>query len=93
LVVYTERGLEENVIKPIEDDDEDFPYSSTDLSLAMPEPATSSAESDQLSAEDYETVLRLLIGSALVGNDEFRQRLKRGGRPSKIPTWRGAFLS
>jgi hypothetical protein len=63
-------------MKPTEDDDEDFPYSSPDLSPGMPEPATSSAETDQLSVEDYKTVLRLLVGSARVGNDEFRQRLK-----------------
>ena len=63
-------------MKPIEDDDEDFPYSSPDLSPGMPEPATSSVETDQLSVEDYKTVLRLIVGSALVGNDELRQRIK-----------------
>ena len=63
-------------MKPTEEDDEDFPYSSPDLSPGMPEPATSSADTDQLSVEDYKTALRLIVGSALVGNDELRQRIK-----------------
>jgi hypothetical protein len=62
-------------MKPIEDDDEDFPYSSPDLSPGMPEPAASNAETDQLSVEDYKTVLRLIVGSAVVGNDELKQRI------------------
>jgi len=63
-------------MKATEDDDEDFPYSSPDLSPGIPVPATSSDETDQLSVEDYKTVLRLMVGSALVGNDELRQRIK-----------------
>jgi hypothetical protein len=63
-------------MKPIEDDDEDFPYSSPDLSPGLPEPVASYAETDQLSVEDYKTVLRLIVGSAVVGNDELRQRIR-----------------
>jgi len=58
--------------------DEDFPYSSADLTLALPAPQTSSSASGEIefTAEDYETALRLLVGAVLEGNDELRYRIK-----------------
>ena len=58
--------------------DEDFPYGSADLILALPAPQTSSSTSgeSEFTAEDYKTALRLLVGSALEGNDELRYQIK-----------------
>jgi hypothetical protein len=60
------------------DDDEEFPYSSADLTPALPAPQSSrpAAGSGEFTVEDYRTALRLLVGSLLEGNDELRERLK-----------------
>jgi hypothetical protein len=56
----------------------DIPSSSADLLLVLPEPQTSSTDSDEIefTVEDYRTALRMLVGSALEGTDELRNRLK-----------------
>jgi hypothetical protein len=57
--------------------DEDFPNSSADLILALPAPQTSGSASgeSEFTAEDYKNALRLLVGAALEGNDELRDRI------------------
>ena len=58
-------------------DDEDFPYGSADLILALPAPQTSSSASreSEFTEEDYKNALRVLVGAALEGNDELRDRI------------------
>jgi hypothetical protein len=58
--------------------DEDFRKNSTDLILALPAPQTSSSATgeSEFTAEDYKAALRLLVGAALDGNDELRNRIK-----------------
>jgi hypothetical protein len=62
----------------IDGDDEEFPYSSLDLTPALPAPESSkpAPTEGEFSVEDYKTALRLLVGSALEGNDELRYRIK-----------------
>jgi len=61
----------------MDDDDAEFPYSSPDLTPALPAPETSSPipSKAELTTDDYRTALRLIVGSMLEGNDELRARI------------------
>ena len=64
--------------------DKYLPFSSVDLTLALPAPQTSSSASreSEFTEEDYKNALRVLVGAALEGNDELRNR---------IITWRATI--
>ena len=56
--------------------DDDFPYTSDDPELKQQPALVRAPKSDQDEQQEFRTLLRFLIGSAIEGSDEFRRRLR-----------------
>jgi hypothetical protein len=55
---------------------EDFPYQSDDPELQAPQDQSTPQEIDEQVNQDIKILLRLLIGTAVEGSDEFRRRAR-----------------
>lgn len=56
--------------------DEDFPYQSADPELQPPQAQSTPQEVDEQVNQDMKILLRLLVGTAVEGSDEFRRRAR-----------------